>query len=866
MTDVIRPANGQAANAQSSGNAWQDPHGTPGYDAAMGERTLVASESGEARAWPKRPGPGAERPAGWFLPTDGEAAPPFRSGLEPARSDERTWSPSAGDDDRGGWRQESRPAAADPVRALWPWTFPTGSRQVPVVGPTEALRGRTGGAEVAVPPAAVAAVLDPAQRTSWQRAQEVWQESGVSWERTAPELADIDPADDWFPDTDEDPAPAAYEPAATSAWPAQADPEEPELARFESPAVGAWPAQAEPEDPESAVYEPPATSAWPTYAEPETPEPAGFEPSAAGAWSGYAEPEAAANGWSGYGEPEDPEPAGFEPPAAGARFADSGLEDVVPAETWFTGLGPADTRFTAVGNAHPGRADAWQPDPAWTEYPPDGFPGQTWPAGSGRLPLGAPVALDPEAPESAGLAGFDGDVSPGWVGGPSLTESDELFRAWQGSVNQAAAARGSWSVPRRGAAGSRRRRGLQAAAIGVPVAIIVTVGAGALMMLTGKANEMLAPRADTGTASPAATATGTAATPAGSRPTAGLVPPAFVSAALSGYPGQRGTVTVASIMVTAGATVAVGTADGHPAIWRRARNGSWPLVSAGRLSAVTGSAGLTSVAHGPAGWIAVGSTSAGGATEPVVLASADGVTWQPVATLAAQAGAGTEFLGAAAGSSGYVVVGRQMIGGRTFAVLWYSADLRSWAADSNDGLDGRLAASTVNAVAATSGGFVAVGSHGADQSLWISSDGRHWSLDYLSPPAGAASATLSSVAASGTQVVAGGYAATRAGDIPVIVVSADGGAHWRQVVLPAPDGLGLVTALTVAPHGFTAAGVAGRGGAQHAVTWTSPNGLTWSSPAQAAGSEITALALVGSTVAGTAEQGTTPTLVPVPAH
>ena len=322
-----------------------------------------------------------------------------------------------------------------------------------------------------------------------------------------------------------------------------------------------------------------------------------------------------------------------------------------------------------------------------------------------------------------------------------------------------------------------------------------------------------------------------------------MVPPAFVSATLSGYPGQRGAVTVASMMATAGVTLAVGTADGHPAIWHRATNGSWTLESAASLGAVPGAAGLASVAHGPAGWIAVGSTSDGRATEPVVLASADGVRWQPVSSLAAQAGAGTEFLGAAASRSGYVVVGRQMVGGRTFAVLWYSADLRSWTADNNDGLDGRLAASTVNAVAATSGGFVAVGSHGADQSMWVSSDGRHWSLDYLSPPAGAASATLSSVAASGTRVVAGGYAATRAGDIPVVVVSADGGAHWRQVVLQAPDGLGLVTALTAAPNGFTAAGVVGRGGAQHAVTWTSPNGLTWSSPAQAPGSEITALGL-----------------------
>jgi hypothetical protein len=74
----------------------------------------------------------------------------------------------------------------------------------------------------------------------------------------------------------------------------------------------------------------------------------------------------------------------------------------------------------------------------------------------------------------------------------------------------------------------------------------------------------------------------------------------------------------------------------------------------------------------------------------------------------------------------------------------------------------------------------------------------------------------------------------------------------------------VITALTATPKGFTAAGVVGRSSAQHAVTWTSPDGLTWSSPTQAAGTEITALALTGSTVAGTAEQGATPTLVPLP--
>ena len=89
-----------------------------------------------------------------------------------------------------------------PVRALWPWMFPTGSRHVPVVGPTEALRDRAGGPGWRRRRARSPAVLDPAQRSSWQLAQEVWQESGVTWERTVPELADVDPAADWYPDAD----------------------------------------------------------------------------------------------------------------------------------------------------------------------------------------------------------------------------------------------------------------------------------------------------------------------------------------------------------------------------------------------------------------------------------------------------------------------------------------------------------------------------------------------------------------------------------------------------------------------------------------------------------------------------------------
>jgi hypothetical protein len=113
---------------------------------------------------------------------------------------------------------------------------------------------------MAVPPGAVAGVLDPAQRSSWQLAQEVWQESGVTWERTTPELADDEPAAGWFPDREPD----SFErltnaPKNTSfphSEPADFEPSDPE------PAASAWLADPEPGAAESAGFEPANANAW----------------------------------------------------------------------------------------------------------------------------------------------------------------------------------------------------------------------------------------------------------------------------------------------------------------------------------------------------------------------------------------------------------------------------------------------------------------------------------------------------------------------------------------------------------------------------------------------------------------------------
>jgi hypothetical protein len=481
------------------------------------------------------------------------------------------------------------------------------------------------------------------------------------------------------------------------------------------------------------------------------------------------------------------------------------------------------------------------------------------------LPLGAPVTADPRASRddraaarSTGAAGATrtpwddrAPAFPAGAGTGSPGGTDELFRAWQGSVREAVAPR-RWQA----LVAPWRNRAWRAAKIGVPAAVIVAVGAGALIMLTGNANDVLANRTGSGSRpGGAAATTGTAAS--------GVPSAAAAPVALQGYPGQHGTVSVSSMWSAAGVTLAVGSADGHPAVWRHASGAAWTLESAALLGAGPGT--LAAVTDGPAGWIAVGSVVAGGATEPTVLTSANGVTWQPLLAITELAGPGSQFLGVAAGHGGYVVVGKQTAGGRTFAALWWSTDLRTWSAGGNGGLDGRLMASTANAVVATADGFVAVGSHGEFAAIWTSNDGRNWYLRDLSAPPGARGATLTLVVAAGTngsRVVAGGYAATPAGDIPVIVTSPDGGASWHEVVLGAS---GLVTALTATGNGFTAAGLSGAVGARRAVVWTSPDGLAWSAGtptgAQAGNGtdEITALdsgaATAGAATAGAASTG-----------
>jgi hypothetical protein len=333
-------------------------------------------------------------------------------------------------------------------------------------------------------------------------------------------------------------------------------------------------------------------------------------------------------------------------------------------------------------------------------------------------------------------------------------------------------------------------------------------------------------------------------------------------------------VAVNSLAAQGSMQVAVGSANGYPAAWTSGNGGSTWTRAVGALPAVFGRPGsqrLTSVTHGPMGWLAVGNVTAAAPQRPVVVVSADGTSWQAADGERVFGTSGLFTEQTAANARGYVIVGHQNLGrmqdgrvvpARTEAAVWWSATLAGWqrAGDATAGaLDG-AGDRQMNAVTASGSGFVAVGSHGARPSAWTSADGgRTWRQADLPLPVGATRAALAHVASTGRVVVAVGAAVTADGrSVPFAASSANGGTSWAESELPLPANLTSVTALAAAGGGFTATGTYGRSpGHQDVVVWTSADGSAWRA-AEPAGQGltgpgiqvITGLTVAGSTLAG----------------
>jgi hypothetical protein len=315
------------------------------------------------------------------------------------------------------------------------------------------------------------------------------------------------------------------------------------------------------------------------------------------------------------------------------------------------------------------------------------------------------------------------------------------------------------------------------------------------------------------------------------RPGAG---PARVDVAA--IPGATEAQLAVNGVAAAGSTlVAVGGANGYPAAWASANGGlSWTRAT-GQTPAVFGRPGsqqLASVAHGAAGWLAVGGVTAGTAEHPVVVSSANGTSWRAADAEGAFRGPGLYTDQAAAGPGGYVIVGYQVSAGHPIAAAWWSVGLTGWrrAGDASPGaLDGAAAGAQMLAVTASPRGFVAVGWDGDQPSAWTSPNGQAWTRAAVPLPSGIRRAVLQHVASDGRAVVAIGTALTNSGQLlPFAANSSDGGTTWTDAALPVPSGHAFVTALTASGDAFTATGTFGRTpGHQDVVVWTSANGAAW---------------------------------------
>jgi hypothetical protein len=327
-----------------------------------------------------------------------------------------------------------------------------------------------------------------------------------------------------------------------------------------------------------------------------------------------------------------------------------------------------------------------------------------------------------------------------------------------------------------------------------------------------------------------------------------------------------------------GEQVAVGHANGEPAIWLRPANGQWARMAVEAPPSWQGTGpGLTGVVHGGAGWLAVGgegsqagtvvpvgaagtldSATAPAGQQPILLTSPDGTTWRPAAGAASLAVPGVTLTGAATGPSGYVVAGIRDDHGRPAAALWWSADLTSWAPQGSwAGAGPAGAASALLAVASGHGGFAVVGAVGARPAVWLSRDGRGWRSRPLAVPAGSSGAVLQRVAIQGRRIAALGVEARPSGPVPFAAVSVNGGSTWREIALPVPARLAGVTALAAVGGGFLATGTLGAGGAQSVIVWWSADGLTWNAVRPAGrwlsvpgAQQITGLSVSGTTLTG----------------
>lgn len=138
-----------------------------------------------------------------------------------------------------------------------------------------------------------------------------------------------------------------------------------------------------------------------------------------------------------------------------------------------------------------------------------------------------------------------------------------------------------------------------------------------------------------------------------------------------------------------------------------------------RFSPVGCVGGYRTVAAGGPGFVALGNRCSDGA--PLVLTSADGVSWEPGSEDEALAGA--TWLDAALIEGEMLAVGQ----GEGHATVWHSRDGETWARRTASD-DEQLAGGVMRAIGWTPSGLIAIGEapDGVRGAVWMSEDGDFW--------------------------------------------------------------------------------------------------------------------------------------------
>jgi hypothetical protein len=193
-------------------------------------------------------------------------------------------------------------------------------------------------------------------------------------------------------------------------------------------------------------------------------------------------------------------------------------------------------------------------------------------------------------------------------------------------------------------------------------------------------------------------------------------------------PGGGATEQLTAVAALASGYVAGGYTESATAVktasfWRSADGVTWQRATAQLPS---GASEVTGIAAGAASLIAVGIAGDERTGSAAVWRSADaGASWQMVSSPSL---AGGRMLAVAAGSSGFAAVGE--LQDQTGAAAWFSADGSTWLASSGSGLDNGGYQMVMTGVAAAGSGFVAAGwrsdAGNGSAVVWRSADGRTW--------------------------------------------------------------------------------------------------------------------------------------------